>query len=419
MAKTARSPTASATACSGCSSVQALLAQARALCEDPYFREVVWRHCAHLPPGVRAEALDTAIHAGDQMLLHSLHHHGEANASFAQYFNVGLQQYNAAWQVLHALFPTDLERIQVLDFACGYGRLLRFLSLALPRAHLHASEIQADALAHVRQRYQVQTITSGPRPEDFQPGRRFDAIWVASLFSHLPESLFEAWLRRLLEGLAPDGVLCFSVHGACLVPEGHAMPASGLLFFPQSENAGLDASLYGTTYVSDAWMADVIGRVCGADRPWFRLPRGLAHEQDLYVVAAHAGRDLSALAGFRRGPWGWADERRLDDSGDLHLHGWAASLDDGALPVVEVTVDDVVHRVPTGLPREDVATVLGDPRLARSGWEFRHRPAPGDAPLRVVVSAPTPGDGRALIFCGRFERPRAGGARSFDARSRA
>jgi len=385
-----------------------LLEQARALCEDPYFREVVWRHCAHLPPGVGPEALDTLIHPGDQMLLHSLHHHGEANASFAQYFNVGLQQYHAAQQVLRALFPGGTDRLQVLDFACGYGRLQRFLSLALPRANLHASEIQLDALEHVRERYGVHAIASGARPEDFQPGRRFDAIWVASLFSHLPESLFEAWLRRLLDSLAPDGVLCFSVHGACLVPAGHALPESGLLYFPHSENADLDDSLYGTTYVSDAWMAALIERVCGKDRPWFRLPRGLAHEQDLYVVAANANRDLSALAGFRRGPWGWADERRLDEGGELHLHGWAASLDDGALPAVEVTVDDVVHICPTGLPREDVARVLGDPRFASSGWEFRHRPAPGDAPLRVVVSAPTPDDGRALIFCGRFERGGAG-----------
>jgi SAM-dependent methyltransferase len=385
--------------------VQALLSQARALCEDRYFRDVVWRHCAHLPPDADAQMLDTHIHAGDQMLLHSLHHHGEANASFAQYFNVGLQQYHAAQQVLRALFADRTDRIQVLDFACGYGRLLRFLSLALPRANLYASEIQADALAHVRDRYGVQVIASGGRPEDFQPGRRFDAIWVASLFSHLPESLFEAWLRRLLAGLAPDGVLCFSVHGECLVPEGHAMPASGLLFFPQSENADLDASLYGTTYVSDAWMAALIERVCGKDRPWFRIARGLAHEQDLYVVAANAGRDLSALAGFRRGPWGWADERLLDDGGELYLQGWAASLDDGALPAVEVTVDDVVYRCPTGLPREDVARVLGDPRLARSGWEFRHRPAPGHTPVRVVVSAPTREDGRALIFAGRFDRP--------------
>jgi len=388
--------------------VQDLLAQARALCADPCLRDAVWRHCQHLPSGVEASQLDTGIHAGDQMLLHSLHHHREANASFAQYFNVGLQQYHAAQQVLRALFPGATDRIQVLDFACGYGRLLRFLSLALPRENLHASEIQPEALGHVRDRYGVCAIASGATPDEFRPGTRFDAIWVASLFSHLPERLFEAWLRRLMQALAPDGVLCFSVHGACLVPEGHEMPAGGVLFFPQSENADLDASVYGTTYVSDAWMAAVIGRVCGQDRPWFRIPRGLAHEQDLYVVPARADRDLSALEGFRRGPWGWADERRLDEDGQLHLRGWAASLDDGALPFVEITVGEVTHVCPTGLPREDVARVLGDPRLARSGWEFRLRVAPADGPLRVVVSAPTRGDGSALLFCGHFARPTPG-----------
>jgi SAM-dependent methyltransferase len=386
---------------------QDLLAQARTLCDDPYFREVVWLHCGHLAPGVTAAQLDTAIHVGDQMLLHSLRHHRDANASFAQYFNVALQQYNAAQQVLRALFPGATDRIDVLDFACGYGRLLRFLSLAMPRQHLYASEIQADALQYVRESFGVQGIASHGSPDDFRPGRSFDLIWVASLFSHLPERLFEAWLRRLVDCLAPDGVLCFSVHDACLVPEGHVFPDSGFLFWPQSENDDLDTSLYGTTYVCEDYVTGVIARVCGADRPWFRIPRGLAHEQDLYLVAARPGRDLSVLRNFRRGPWGWADERELSPSGEVHVRGWAASLDDGPLDAVEISVDGVLHRCPTGLAREDVARVLADPRLASAGWEFRHVPPPGEGPLRVVVSARTPQNERALIYTGRFERPPA------------
>jgi len=383
-----------------------LQAQARDLCQDEVLREAVWTHCAGLPASAAPQQLSTCIHDGDQMLAHSLMHHQEANASVAQYFNVALQQYHAARQVLGALFPGREGQVSLLDFACGFGRLLRFMSLALPPRQLLASDIQPQACRFVSDEFGVAAIESQADPAAFEPGRKFQLIWVASLFSHLPAGLFEAWLRRLVDCLAPDGVLCFSVHGACLVPDGHAMPASGLLFFPQSENADLDASLYGTTYVSDAWMTEVIARICGPDRPWSRIPRGLAHEQDLYVVAARPGRDLSALEGFRRGPWGWADERRLDQNGELYLRGWAASLDDGALPAVEVTVDGVVHTCPTGLPREDVARVLGDPRLARSGWEFRHRPPSGAGPVRVVVSAPTAGDGRALIFAGRFDRPR-------------
>src|SRR5690606_36941997 len=43
------------------------------------------------------------IHPDDQMLLHSLYHHRDANASVSQYYNVALQQYNAAQQILRAV----------------------------------------------------------------------------------------------------------------------------------------------------------------------------------------------------------------------------------------------------------------------------------------------------------------------------
>ena len=384
-----------------------LLMQARWLCDDPYFRQVVWRHGAHLGTAADAARFDASIHAGDQMLLHSLKHHRDANASFAQYFNVALQQHDAAQQVLRALFPGRSDQVSVLDFACGYGRLLRFLSLGLPRANLHAAEVQPEALDFVCERFGVKGHASPGAPDRFQPGRSFQFIWVASLFSHLPAAPFDAWLARLVDCLAPDGVLCFSVHDECLVPPGHVFPDSGFLFWAQSENDGLDTASYGTTYVNEAHVAGAIARACGPGHRYFRIPRGLAHEQDLYVVAADPARDLSALSGFRRGPWGWADERTLSDDGELHLRGWAASIDDGALDAVEITVDGVLHRCPTGLPREDVGRVFADARLDASGWEFRHVPPRGDGPVRVVVTARTPADERALVFAGQFERPDA------------
>ena len=340
------------------------------------------------------------------MLLHSLQHHRDANASFAQYWNVALQQYHAAHQVLHALFPGRTRDIDVLDFACGFGRLLRFLSLDMPAGRLFASEIQPQALDFVRDRFGVQILDSHADPSRFEPGRRFDAIWVASLFSHLPAELFDAWLSRLAGSLASDGVLCFSVHGAALVPPEHRMPDEGLLFFPVSENAGLEARLYGTTYVTEAYVRQAVARTCGGDWGCVRLPRALAHEQDLYVVAA-PGRDLSALAGFRHGAWGWVDERRMDADGALFLRGWAASLDDGALDAVEIRVDDVVHRCSTGQLREDVGRFFDDPRLDRSGWTFRLSVAAGPGDARVVVSAATSRGERALLYAGTLPRPAA------------
>ena len=381
-----------------------LYERARSMCGDAFFREVVWQHCPYLETAA-ASSLNLAIHPDDQMLWHSLRHHRDANAAFSQYYNVALQQYNAAQQILRSLFPDAGNRIRILDFACGYGRLLRFLTLSLPSGNIWASEIQPEALAFVCDNFKVTGISSDTDPQAFQPDRSFDLIWVASLFSHLPGRLFEAWLQRLTACLEPDGILCFSTHDACLIPDGAPPGEDGILFRPFSENADLDVSNYGTTYVSEDYVKGVVSKVCGADRGCFRIPRGLAHEQDLYIVAAAPGRDLSVLRSFRYGPWGWVDERALRPSGELYLRGWAASLDDGALEAVDITVDGRRFRCPTGLPRDDVAQVFDDPRLSSSGWEFHHRPAAGLGPVRVVVSARTQADETALLFTGEMQRP--------------
>ena len=238
---------------------------------------------------------------------------------------------NSLWQ----LRPAG----RLLDFACGYGLLLRFLTHSLPVDNITASEIQPEALAFVRDRFGVRAILSNVDPQAFQPGATFDIIWVASLFSHLPERLFERWLGRLTRCLTPQGILCFSAHDDRLLPAGTTMPESGIHYRPFSENPDLDGRNYGTTFVTEDYVRRSMGTACGRDRNVFLIPRGLAHEQDLYVVAGEANTDLDALSGFRHGPWGWVDERVMRPSGELYLRGWAASLDDGALEAVKITVD--------------------------------------------------------------------------------
>lgn len=375
-----------------------LRAEADALCADPRFTTLLRAHWpAFYQPGRRD--LCTRIHADDQMLLHSLRHHRDAGASVSQYYNVALQQYHAARQILDATFPPPAGRVEVLDFACGFGRLLRFLVCCDRDLGLHASEIQDDALAFVATEFGVPTIASRLQPEAFDPGRRFDVIWVASLFSHLPEALFRRWLERLHALLTPRGVLCFSVHDEALVPPNEAMPPAGLLFKAHSENADLDADAYGTTYVTEAFVREAIVRAAGGTRPVHRIRKGLAHEQDLYVVAADPARDLSSLAAFRRGPWGWVDERRVDGA-TLVLRGWAASIDDGALPSVAIRVDGEPYACPTGGWRPDVRDAFADDRLATAGWEFRLPLPPGSTQPWVEVTAHTTRGEAALLYAG-------------------
>jgi SAM-dependent methyltransferase len=382
-----------------------LLDESARLCRDPRFRDLILRHCPFLEttcldgPTV-IDRFSTRIHPGDQMLNHSLREHRHAGAALSQYFNIALQQYSAAQQVIRSCFGASDDTVTVLDFACGYGRLLRFLSLAIPGSRLWACELQADALAFVEQEFAVQTIASHADPACFEPGRRFDFIWVASLFSHLPEHLFHSWLERLTSLLTDRGVLCFSVRDSALLPTDRTMPRSGILYDTESENAALGSDIYGTTWANEHFVRDALHRAAGGPRPCVRLPKALAQEQDLYVVAKDPGRDLSGLDGFRRGPWGWVDRRTLTSSGRLDLQGWAASLDDGAIDHVDITVNDVHHHCPTGALRNDVRDVFNDDRMMHSGWEFQCEIGSDSREVYVEVSAPTPRGESSLLLCG-------------------
>ena len=374
----------------------ALLAGVSAMCADPRCLHALAAQARGLPARTQ---LQGRIHARDQMLLHSLREHRDAGAAFSQYFAIGLQQHAAACEVMQAVFG-DTRDLDVLDFACGYGRLLRFLAPSLPTGRLWASELQLDALAFVEDTFGVATIASAADPARFDPGRRFDLIWVASLFSHLPDALFDAWMQRLLGLLTPRGVLCFSVRDVALLPAGTRLPDSGLCYSDASENPELGADIYGTTYADEARVRRAVQAVGGGERPMHRLRRALANEQDLYVVAADATRDLSALGGFRRGAWGWLDRRSLARDGRLALEGWAASLDDGEVEAVEIAIDGHHHTCATGVARPDVADALADARLGRCGWRFEVALPPGTNEAFVVACARSRAGERALLYVG-------------------
>jgi hypothetical protein len=146
---------------------------------------------------------------------------------------------------------------------------------------------------------------------------------------------------------------------------------------------------------------------CGPGWALARLPRLLAHEQDVYVLAAPGdavmpSRDLAALDGLERGLRGWLDVRAIGADGRLHLRGWAGSVDpprgpDDAcrveLRMGEGTAARVIA-VPIEADMPEVARVLGLPHLARSGWSAAiDAPAPGER-LSVLVRD---GRGRAAL----------------------
>jgi SAM-dependent methyltransferase len=137
----------------------------------------------------------------------------DAPAVYAQhYLSVGVSALRCIDKALN--YARKDKAVQsILDFPCGYGRVLRFLRVAFPDAEIVACEIDRVALGFCGRTFAVGTIVSD---EDFHKlsfPRKFDLIWCGSLITHIDEKRTSELLRLFCEYLAPEGLCMFTTHG--------------------------------------------------------------------------------------------------------------------------------------------------------------------------------------------------------------
>ena len=133
----------------------------------------------------------------------------------------------------------------------------------------------------------MKTLLSTSDPDELESPDTFDLVFVASLFTHLPDQTFAKWLAKLWTLVAPGGVLVFSVHDEA-INRGGVPLEDGFAFMPMSEVASLSVDEYGTTLTTaglrpSAGLQEAIGTEAGHA---IRLPRALCFEQDVWVVSA-------------------------------------------------------------------------------------------------------------------------------------
>jgi SAM-dependent methyltransferase len=125
------------------------------------------------------------------------------------YLSVGL----SALSCVDAALGPDRSPTSVLDFACGYGRVLRFLRVSFPEARLAAVEIERPALRFCARAFGVSTFASTTTLESLRLPDRFDLIWCGSLITHLDRPAGAHLLRLFAEHLSEGGICLFSAHG--------------------------------------------------------------------------------------------------------------------------------------------------------------------------------------------------------------
>jgi SAM-dependent methyltransferase len=101
----------------------------------------------------------------------------------------------------------------ILDFPCGYGRVLRFLKKLFPDSEIVGGDIEVAALDFCRRAFSVDGFLSQRDFRGLSLPRRFDMIWCGSLITHVDEQragdILDFFYRHLVDG----GVCIFTTHG--------------------------------------------------------------------------------------------------------------------------------------------------------------------------------------------------------------
>ena len=197
-------------------------------------------------------------------------------------------------------------KLRVLDFACGCGRLSRYLAMH-PEVDAYGLDVNPDLVAWCQAELPgVRTLLNPVVPPMPVGSDFFDLVFALSLFSHLPERRAIEWLADIARVIVPGGLLIVTTHGIDALeiirnsPEHHAMfnlsevetdvlmerlPREGFIFRPYDANTLTVAKAgdeYGNAfidpdYITRSWNTDLLEVVR-------HFPHGLRGWQDCVVL---------------------------------------------------------------------------------------------------------------------------------------
>ena len=128
-----------------------------------------------------------------------------------RYFSVGASAIAVIREVLRAQVRTMNDVREVLDYACGYGRVHRWLRIAFPQAIVRGVDADAPSVAGANHLGFDAEILDLALKDDLG---KFDLIWIGSLFTHLSYEESVRTLKFLRRQLSAGGALILTTHGS-------------------------------------------------------------------------------------------------------------------------------------------------------------------------------------------------------------
>jgi Methyltransferase domain len=106
-----------------------------------------------------------------------------------------------------------LRHSNVLDFGCGWGRLLRLMLYYTDPQHLYGCDPWDSSLEHARKAAIPARLAKSDACPDVLPFAEvaFDLVYAFSVFTHLPERLALSCLSAIRKNMSVDGSLLITI----------------------------------------------------------------------------------------------------------------------------------------------------------------------------------------------------------------
>lgn len=126
------------------------------------------------------------------------------------------------YRLIHSKVAPEISQrpLKILDFGCGWGRMLYFFLRDTPGRNLYGVDPQQIAVRECRKNLPalniIQTEYKPPLP---LRSASFDLVVALSVFSHLPELSSMQWVQELFRVLKPGGMLVLTTHAPELIDD--------------------------------------------------------------------------------------------------------------------------------------------------------------------------------------------------------
>lgn len=135
------------------------------------------------------------------------------NLDYQKYYEDGLD--TAQWLADHFARHKTLENLNILDWGCGPGRVIRHLPNVINHANYYfGTDYNVKSINWCKINLpDIHFKLNNIHPPTVFESNFFDVIYGISILTHLSEASHHAWLQELIRITRPGGILFLTTHG--------------------------------------------------------------------------------------------------------------------------------------------------------------------------------------------------------------